>query len=156
MGARVSRFVWESLFVVPRRLFMAWPLTSACGDFTLLSRDDWYALGGYPEWPIFSWHLDSILLYQAEGKGPRKVNFGSNAPVNHIEHGKGPSYAPEGADLLFTSLTKRGILFLCDADLRRVHSRINAEARSKDEPLFNEISWGMAELRLPERMVGGR
>jgi len=156
MGARVSGFVWESLFVVPRRLLMAWPFTNACGDFTLLSRDDWFALGGYPEWPIFSWHLDSILLYQAEGKGLRKVDFGSGAPVYHIEHGKGSGYTPEGADLLFTSLMKRGIPFLSDADLRQVHSRINAEARSKDGPLFNETSWGMAKLQLPESVVGGR
>ncbi len=32
--------------------------TNACGDFTLLARDDWFRLRGYPEWPIFSWHID--------------------------------------------------------------------------------------------------
>src|SRR5262249_12417724 len=34
-----------------------WLHTNACGDFTLLAREDWARLRGYAEWPIFSWHL---------------------------------------------------------------------------------------------------
>ena len=34
--------------------------TNACGDFTLLHRDVWFALRGYPEWPMYSMHLDSV------------------------------------------------------------------------------------------------
>lgn len=156
MAARVLQFMGQSFFVVPRRLLKAWPFTNACGDFTLLSRDDWFAMGGYPEWPIFSWHLDSILLYQADGAGLRKENFGSRAPVYHIEHGKGSGYTPEGAELLFASLVKRGVPFLSDADLRQVHSRISGQARSTRRPLFNESSWGMADLQLPEHVVSAK
>ncbi len=38
-----------------------WLHTNGCGDFTLLSRDDWFRLRGYAEWPIFSWHLNLLL-----------------------------------------------------------------------------------------------
>lgn len=44
----------------------AWRLhTDACGDFQMLTKDEWYALRGYPEWPIWSIHLDSYFLAQA-------------------------------------------------------------------------------------------
>jgi hypothetical protein len=136
---------------VPRRLVGPWCFTNACGDFTLLSREDWFRLRGYAEWPVFSWHLDSIFLYQAQGMGLREENFGPEAPVFHIEHGKG--YTPESAELLFSSLVRRGIPFLTDAELSQLHSRIAKESRSKQGPVFNEPSWGMADLDLPDRRV---
>jgi len=153
MAARAAHFVRANLGLVPKRLLVAWPFTNACGDFTLASKDDWFRLGGYPEWPIFSWHLDSVLLYQAAGVGLREENFGPLAPVYHIEHGKGSGYTPEGAEILFTSLVRRGIPFLSDGDLRAVHFRIAREARATRGPLFNPGSWGMADIELPERAV---
>src|SRR5262249_29405415 len=38
--------------------------TNACGDFTLLSRENWFRFCGYPEWVMYSWNIDSILLLQ--------------------------------------------------------------------------------------------
>jgi hypothetical protein len=35
--------------------------TNACGDFTLLARRQWHKLRGYPEIPIWSMHIDSLL-----------------------------------------------------------------------------------------------
>lgn len=144
---RIRRYVSERLTRVPRRMFLAWPFTNACGDFTLLSREDWFRLGGYPEWPVFSWHLDSILVYQARAIGLREKSFGPHARVYHIEHGKG--YTPEGASVLFSSLTSRGIPFLTDADLWQVHSHFTGRSRFRQSPLFNDSSWGMADADLP-------
>lgn len=39
--------------------------TNACGDFTMMAGHDWFALRGYPEWNIFSWHINSVIVYQA-------------------------------------------------------------------------------------------
>jgi hypothetical protein len=150
---RIGRYFGERVTGVPRRLVRPWRFTNACGDFTLLSRRDWSRLGGYPEWPVFSWHLDSILLYQAEGVGLREESFGPEAPIYHIEHGKGSGYTPEGAEALFSALVKRGIPFLSDAELRQVHSRIATQARSQQGPLFNGPTWGMADAGLPDRMM---
>jgi len=139
-----------------RRLLLPWPFTNACGDFTLLSRDDWIKLGGYAEWPVFSWHLDSILLYQAQGAGLREEDFGPDAPIYHIEHGKGSGYTPEGAETLFSSLVKRGIPFLSNAELLQLQSRIEKQARSQQGPLFNGAAWGMADVDLPDRVMNAR
>jgi hypothetical protein len=150
---RIGRYVGERVTGVPRRLLRPWRFTNACGDFTLLSSEDWGRLGGYPEWPVFSWHLDSILLYQAEGVGLREESFGPQAPVYHIEHGKGSGYTPEGADALFSSLVRRGIPFLSDAELRQVHLRIRSRAHLEQGPLFNGPAWGMADRELPDHTV---
>src|SRR5487761_324836 len=43
--------------------------TNGCGDFTMMSRADWFALRGYPEWQVFSWNIDSVIVYQAHYNG---------------------------------------------------------------------------------------
>lgn len=132
----------------PKRLFLPWAFTNACGDFTLLSREDWFRLRGYLEQDIFSWHLDSLFVLQALGAGCRQAVLERDAPVFHIEHGKG--YTPEGAAELFSRLSAQGVPFLADEALRRVEADIAAKRRSGSEILFNEASWGMASESLPE------
>ena len=131
-----------------RRLMRPWAFTNACGDFTLLSREDWFRLRGYPEWDVFSWHLDSLLVFQALGAGCAQEVLGRNAPVFHIEHGKG--FTPEGAAELFSRLTAQGVPFLTDADFLRLQDEIAAKWRTRAEILFNEPPWGMAAEQLPE------
>src|SRR5262249_10127703 len=47
--------------------------TNACGDFTLMSREAWETVRGYPELEMFSMHIDSLLLYQAHWRGVREA-----------------------------------------------------------------------------------
>src|SRR5260370_392130 len=47
----------------------------ACGDFTLTSRDVWFAMRGYPEWPMYSWQLDGVPIYQAFAGGVEMINL---------------------------------------------------------------------------------
>lgn len=131
-----------------RRLFLRWPFTNACGDFTLLSRKDWFRMRGYLEKDVFSWHLDSLFVLQALGAGCGQEVLGRDAPVFHIEHGRG--YTPEGAAELFSRLSAQGVPFLADTELQRVEDEIAAKRRSGSEILFNEASWGMAAESLPE------
>jgi hypothetical protein len=70
-----------------------WLHTNACGDFTLLAREDWFRLRGYPEWPIFSWHLDSAILYAANAQDIRHTTLGPKYRIYHIDHSFGWSHA---------------------------------------------------------------
>jgi hypothetical protein len=127
---------------------LPWAFTNACGDFTLLSRADWFRLRGYLEQDVFSWHLDSLFVLQALGAGCRQTVLGRGAPIYHIEHGKG--YTPEGAAELFSRLSAQGVPFLADTALQRMEADIEAKRRTGSEILFNEESWGMALQSLPE------
>ena len=62
--------------------------TNACGDFTLLDKHSWSALKGYCELPIYSWHLDSLLLWEAKFKNYNFYDFDENHYIYHINHQK--------------------------------------------------------------------
>lgn len=124
--------------------------TNACGDFTLLSNKDWALLKGYPEWNKFSWHLDSILLYQAKQQGIKEVDLPRKMPIYHIEHEAGSGYSPEGAHLLFERLHAKGIPYLNDSALKKLVLQMN---RSEKKATFNNEDWGMSRLSLEELVV---
>src|SRR5207248_7928252 len=67
--------------------------TNACGDFTMLAREDWERLRGYAELQIFSMHLDSLLLYEAYYLGLRQLVL--QGAVYHLEHESG--FKPDDA-----------------------------------------------------------
>jgi hypothetical protein len=151
--------VRESAGRLRRRLGRIWRedrlFTNACGDFTLLSRDDWFELRGYPEWEIFSWHLDSVLLYQANRNGIREAYAGRRRRIFHIEHGTGSGYTPEGAADLFARLDARGIPYLTWPGFLAVVAEMDALRGSGQPVVYNASSWGLADEDLPERVVRG-
>jgi len=119
--------------------------TNACGDFTLLAYDDWMALRGYPEWAIFSWHIDSVFLYQSFNSNLKEIYLGYSAPVFHIEHVKGSGYTPEGADALFTRLRAIKLPYLSNPDFTRIveeqkHRKIHQKIIS-----YNGPNWGLQQ-----------
>lgn len=124
------------------------PFTNACGDFTVMSREDWARVRGYAEWHMYSWHLDTLLVHQAIGSGIRAQRLRHGARVFHIDHDEG--YTPERAGSLFSRLKSRGIPFLTDEELRRLYSDILAKRRSRQEVHFNPASWGLEGVVLPE------
>lgn len=160
VGARRLKYGVAGLFFSPvyawRELRDAWSVThrlprlhtNGCGDFTVLSRDDWFALRGYPEWHIFSWHLDSVLLYQALASGIRMVDLPHDAPVFHLEHGKGSGFTPEGEVLLFSRLRDSEVPFLSTVDFSRI--AIELFDQTSGSATFNDESWGMVNFDLPE------
>ncbi len=120
--------------------------TNGCGDFTLMSREDWEKLGGYAELEIFSWHLDSLLVFAAYHSGILE----SVVPhqLYHIEHRGG--WTPESAEALWDRLRAKGIPFLTNEDLDMLHDRIR-ETDGVYE--FNGSDWGMANLDLPDHVI---
>jgi hypothetical protein len=123
--------------------------TNACGDFTLLARQDWFQLRGYPEWPIFSWHVDSVLLYQASRSQIREIDLPRSMPIYHIEHAHGSGYTPEGVDLLFKRLVERGIPYLSNQDFVEIVREMDG-SRSAGHVVYNSLDWGLAKVDLVE------
>jgi hypothetical protein len=129
---------------------LRWLHTNACGDFTLLSRDDWARLRGYPEWEIYSWHLDSVFMYAASVHDVSEVAMGANYRIYHLDHSSGSGWSPEGAALLFERLDVKGIPYLSDGDLERWRLQVAAEPQSA---IINDLAWGLGDQQLPERQV---
>ncbi|HEX9398071.1 MAG TPA: hypothetical protein VF943_15155 [Burkholderiales bacterium] len=138
---KLELLAWSAQWIyhglIRRELF-----TNACGDFTLLSRDDWFALRGYPEWPVYSMHLDSMLLYQAHRSAIREVYLGAAAPIYHIEHSPGSGFTPESSDKLFERLAAAGIPTL---DWKRDLEPMIAKMGAGPKPVrYNDENWGYA------------
>jgi hypothetical protein len=140
--SRLNRAVWETLQGGPLPTLHTW----ACGDFTLTSREVWEALHGYPEWPMFSMFLDSIVLIQAYWAGVEMVNLAPPMVAYHLEHGVGSGWTPEGARPLSQRLKAAGIPYLTG-------SSYDTEARRllRKETGFHPLNgpeWGLATTDL--------
>ncbi len=124
--------------------------TNACGDFTLLSSQDWSNIRGYPEWNTFSWHVDSVLIFQAKQHGIKEMDLPRKLPIYHIEHEAGSGFSPENAHLLFKRLDDKGIPYLSDKALKELLSQMK---KSKEKVIYNDTDWGMAKLPLEEVII---
>jgi len=125
-----------------------WPALlhlNACGDFTLLHRDDWHRLGGYAEWEIFSLHLDSLLCHAAHAAGIREVVLTEPLRLYHIEHGAG--WTPEGEAQLMERIGKLGLPALTGAELMEKALQMRRAGKPEN---YNGPHWGFADEVLPE------
>jgi hypothetical protein len=127
--------------------------TNACGDFTMLAAADWERLRGYPEWQIFSWHIDSILLYQAFYAGLAVEEIGSACVHYHIEHDYGSGWTPEGADRLWSRLLARGIPFVTYERFNEIVAELREAHEAGPAKLYNGLDWGFAEHDVEVREI---
>jgi hypothetical protein len=63
--------------------------THACGDFTLMSKDDWLKIEGYPELDLYSIHIDSMAIVAARALGIEQEILPREACSFHIFHEDG-------------------------------------------------------------------
>lgn len=127
--------------------------TNACGDFTLISRQHWFKLRGYPEWPIFSLHIDSVFCYMAHHGGTPETMLTEPMRIYHIEHGNGSGWTPEGAQTLLERITAKGIPVL---EYQQCMTWAK-EMRKTGRPLQpNKKDWGLGDTILPEWVYVGR
>lgn len=61
----------------------------ACGDFTMMSREDWFKIEGYVELDMYSIHIDSMGLWSACALGMKQEIFDYKECVYHIDHENG-------------------------------------------------------------------
>lgn len=124
--------------------------TNGCGDFTLLSRDDWFRLRGYPEWPIFSWHIDSVFLFAASAHDIPQVTLDGQHRIYHIDHSKGSGWSHDGAAQLFARLDRNGIPYISNEFVQRKQLEF---AKTPSSAIINGEDWGLVDYTLPERAV---
>ncbi|MBC7814281.1 MAG: hypothetical protein H7175_24210 [Burkholderiales bacterium] len=122
--------------------------TNACGDFTLMARDDWFALRGYPELEIFSMHIDSLMLYIAHYHGLREAFLPPPMVAYHIDHGGG--WSPEGAKALDQRLLEHGIPQIVR---EQFDGWVLKMAEDYAPIMFNDEKWGLADELLVEDSV---
>lgn len=121
--------------------------TNACGDFTLLSKSDWETLRGYPEFEGFSWHLDSLFIYQALKKGFKQVILPRKYPIYHIEHLQGSGFTPEKPKMVFERIEEKKIPCISDRELLKKSRQL------KSPYLYNESHWGFNQFTLEDNVI---
>jgi hypothetical protein len=126
--------------------------TNACGDFTLMARDHWFDLRGYPEFDMYSFNIDSVLCYAAHHAGAREETLTEPLRIYHIEHALGSGWTPEGQAKLFEGLRAKGVAWLEYQEL----VALAVQMRKLNAPMiFNRENWGLAEFELREMLLGG-
>ncbi|HLH97805.1 MAG TPA: hypothetical protein VKW08_22060 [Xanthobacteraceae bacterium] len=126
--------------------------TNGCGDFTLLDRDTWFRLRGYVEWPIFSWHLDSLFLLQADANAIPFRKLPEAQCCYHVDHGGG--WTPEEQAALFERLATKGIRVISFEEFVRLYDEMESRGRAGREVVYNEPNWGLADIELAEESIG--
>lgn len=116
--------------------------TNASGDFTLASRECWHAIRGYPEWELYSFHLDSVMCHAAAAAGFRERCLPAKMCVYHIEHARGSGFVPEFQDALWDRLDHAGIGRLNDDAAMEIVLGLDAGRRA---PALNDTEWGLPE-----------
>ncbi len=141
-------------FLPERRRFFHIPElhTNGCGDFTMLSRASWAMLRGYPEWEVFSWCIDSVLIHQVHYNGMEIVEAPANAVHFHIEHDNGSGWTPEGSNTLWERLLADDVPYI-DGELSREIFFDLQDNEGKVFTVYNNMDWGRAELSLTDELV---
>lgn len=121
--------------------------TNACGDFTLLSKETWNMLRGYPEFPLHGVKIDGLLVYQAYFAGNKHEILPATACVYHIEHEN--SWSREKSSSLQDKLRKKGIPFLTTEEYSMYVNKI----KNHDKYLFNDLDWGLKNEKLTEKEI---
>lgn len=124
--------------------------TNACGDFTLMARDHWFDLRGYPEFDLFSMNLDSVLCVAAHHGGAREEMLVDPMRIYHIEHGTGSGWTPEGQAKLFERIAARGLSFVDNDEVLGWAAQMS---RLKAPMIFNHEDWGLAGFDLKETVL---
>lgn len=109
--------------------------TGGPGDFTLMAREHWHALRGYPELPTQR-HIDSYICFMAKAIGLSQVVLKSPLRIYHQEHEVAEMFGRPATDydLYWGYVTRMG--------------------RSKKPIFLNDGNWGLASEQLVEHVIG--
>ena len=122
--------------------------TNGCGDFTLMAREHWFALRGYPELDMFSFNLDSVLCHMAFHNGVREKVLRDPMRIYHIEHASG--WTPKGEQLMIERLRNVGIPML---EFPQFESWAIRMTKEKRPIIFNSEGWGFTSENLSETRI---
>ncbi len=125
--------------------------TNACGDFTLISKEGWEAIRGYPEFAAYSFNIDSMGVIAAHYAGYTEVALLPPCVCFHIEHSVGSGWTPEGEIKLFERLRQAEIL---NPEWPVLTPLVDQMRENKQALEFNHAGWGLADFELPEQHMG--
>lgn len=115
----------------------------ACGDFTLMSRQDWEDIEGYPELDMYSIHIDSMGIWAANAMGKKQVILPYTAPIYHIYHEDGwESDNPLKTVKFLENKPSLDYSIVFKAGMQIV--------KNKQTWGFNKSNWGMADVDLKQ------
>jgi hypothetical protein len=127
---------------------------NACGDFTLLAREDWCRFRGYPELVVHSMHLDTVFMHQMHANGLDFVDFEPPAVAYHMEHSEGSGWTPEGHQKHYSIVKQRGMPHITPPELRAMKRSLHA-ARGRETVLYNGPGWGLDGAEITDVSPGG-
>jgi len=118
--------------------------TNGCGDFTLLSREDWHSLRGYAEFPIRPTHIDALFCYAAHHAGIRETILRAPLRIFHLQDlsGSGEALDDSGASAGVPKLKYDDVV-----------KWINQMRRFDAPVIFTKRDWGLGDLEIEETVV---
>jgi hypothetical protein len=122
----------------------------ACGDFTLLARQNWFALRSYAEFAIWPMHIDALFCYAAFHAGIREVILRDPLRVYHIEHLSAAGWTPEGEKSRSARLEAKG---LSEMPYSEFTKWVNHMRRFNAPLIFTLNNWGLGDEDLKESRV---
>jgi hypothetical protein len=127
---------------------------NACGDFTLMAKEHWHTLRGYPELEMFSLHIDSLFLICASYSGLNEEVLRSPKEIYHIEHSIGSGITPGiGQKILFQKLDRDHIQYLSWRDVVNLAQLFRSQIHSGEKVIhYNQESWGLEDIQLNENV----
>jgi len=120
----------------------------ACGDFTLMSREDWIDIDGYAELDMYSIHIDSMGLWSACALGKEQVILPYRACIYHIDHEDGW----ESNDIIKTIRFLANKPCLDYSIVHRAGMKMVAEGTNWE---LNRPDWGWADKNFEEHIFDG-
>jgi hypothetical protein len=118
---------------------------TACGDFTLMSKKDWFRIKGYCELDLYSLHIDSMALISAAAIGMNQELFPKDACVYHIYHDDGWESDYKAPEDIIRFLVKRPAL-----DWYTVYE-VGKKLAQLGKPFgLNNDNWGYSDIDLKE------
>lgn len=117
--------------------------TNTCGDFQLISKNNFFNLRGYWEFDGYSIHIDSVFQLQAYFSNIVQVIL--PFPIYHINHEKGWSSNKLNNLLLYKNFLSKNISLLNYSDLYNISNSLSAF----NTPLtLNSQNWGLIDHKL--------
>ncbi len=143
-------YLAQALFNLARQKLNPLPKihTNGCGDFTLLSRANWHSLRGYPELPIWSMHIDSLLCYMAVASGAVERVLSSPHRIYHMEHEN--SWVVLSQEERLRIFAKKPWI-----DVSLLTDIWNNMYYTQQPIVYNDENWGLADQRLDEVLLKG-
>ena len=115
----------------------------ACGDFTLMSKEDWIRIQGYPELEIYSIHIDSMAMISTAAQNIEQVIFKWDECCYHLEHDGGWDFkSPVDRIYFYTKFPMLEWWAVREAGIHLIKNNENWN--------INKSNWGLLNVELQE------